>query len=93
MATEASRSVPYRLAKAHSTQQHQAQNGEVGQLTKDDEQERKCLVGRARPVVDVVVEHHNLCDVKGVAHPDDGEHGEGEEAEDLLGAAAGLCGC
>lgn len=51
------------------------------------------MVGCARPVVDVVVEHHNLRDVEGVAHPDDGKHGEGEEAEDLLGAAGCLRGC
>lgn len=93
MAAEVRRSIPNRLAKAHSAQQHQAQNGKVGQLSEDDEQEGKCLVSCARPVVDVVVENHNLRDVEGVADPDDREHGEGEEAEDLLGAAASLRSC
>jgi hypothetical protein len=93
VATKARRPIPNCLAKAHSAQQHQAQNGEVGQLAEDDEQEGKCLVGSARPVVDVVVEKHNLRDVEGIADPDDGERGEGEEAEDLLGAAGCLRDC
>lgn len=84
-ATEGSRPSIERLAETHSTKKYQTQDREVRQLAEDYEQKCKSLIGCARPVVDIVVEHDNLRDVEGVPDPDDGENHEDERAEDALG--------
>lgn len=88
--TQGTRPAIESLAEAHSTKEHQAENGKVRELAEDDEQEGKGLVGSARPVVDVVVEHDDLCDVEGVADPDDGQDHEDERAEDALSVCGSL---
>lgn len=90
MMTEGSRPAIQGLAEAHGAEQHQAENGKVGQLAEDDEEEGEGLVGSARPVVDVVVEHDDLGDAKGIAKPHDGKHHEDERAEDALGVGDSL---
>ena len=78
------------LAEARSTEEHQAEDSKVRQLAEDDEQERKSLVGGARPVVDVVVEEDDLDDLEGVAEPDDGQNHERKRSEDALGVRDSL---
>lgn len=74
------------LTEAHSTEEHQSEDGKIRQLAEDDEQERKSLVGGARPSIDVVIEHDDLSNLEGIAKPDDGQDHTSERSEDALGA-------